>query len=190
MLSVVVSFCFVFDFVSPNLAFVVNKHKIQKDMKRFIRQDLNPEDILTLYIPKSEIENKNIFKWIHSKEFRYRGAMYDLVPNYATLEDENGYVFKVVNDVKEEKLLAEFIGSFSGSPYSMLLKNIKSFVFDAVSNYQKIRSILYVNPIDYKANIFKILSNYVLIESPPPEFKTVHPFYIYKQQLFININIS
>lgn len=138
-------------------------------MKRYLRQNLDFDEIITLKVSKLEVANKQIFKWIHSKEFRYRGAMYDLVPNYSTLEDENYFIFKVVNDVREEQLLAKFIGSFANSPYSWLLKNIKYFLFDAVKFISEFDFIIVLNSLKFHNHIFDILSNYLLIDSPPPK---------------------
>ncbi len=138
-------------------------------MKRYLRQNLDQNDIITLKISKSEVANKQIFKWIHSKEFRYRGAMYDLVPNYATIEDENSFIFKVVNDVKEQQLLSDFVGSLTDSPYSMLLKNIKSFLFDAVRFVLKYELSIALSSTKTNKITYNILTNYLLIDTPPPK---------------------
>jgi hypothetical protein len=139
-------------------------------MKRYIRKDLSHDDIEILTIPKHEIENKKVFQWIHSMEFRYRGAMYDLIPGHETIETEDSYIFTVVNDVMEEQLLAEFINSFDGNPFSGLFKTIKQFAFDAVKLLFKFE--IHVPYFILNINSFSEITihHYIQIDTPPPKF--------------------
>jgi len=157
------------DMIAPNLSFTINKQKIQKEMKRYIRKDLNPDDIEILTIPKAEIDNKIVFRWIHSMEFRYRGAMYDLIPGYETIETVDSFIFTVVNDVMEEQLLAEFISSFDGNPFSGLMKTIKHFAFDAIKYFVQFEISIpcYILSIQFITK--NTIHNYLQVESPPPK---------------------
>jgi hypothetical protein len=69
----------------------------------------NPSDkdiIEYMIFNKEDIENKRInFQWIHSKEFRYDGNMYDIVERD---EDDSLFYFYVIHDVKENKLEKNF----------------------------------------------------------------------------------
>jgi hypothetical protein len=162
-------FIFLLDSISPNVSFLYNKQKIHKEMKRLIKHNLNQKDIEFLKIYRSEIENKSLFKWIHSKEFRYRGAMYDIVDLDATIETKEYYIFKVINDVREELLLKDFIDGIQGKPYSGLLNKIKLFLFDAVylnNSYKYIPIFFEVDRVDkdFIKNTYK-----PSIDSPPPK---------------------
>jgi len=56
----------------------------------------NKEDIL---------EGKTDFRWIHSREFKYNGDMYDIVTKEETAEQ---LIVYCINDTKEKKLEEEF----------------------------------------------------------------------------------
>lgn len=157
------------DMIAPNMSFTINKQKIQKEMKRYIRKDLNSDDIEILTIPKSEIENQKVFQWIHSMEFRYRGAMYDLIPGHETIETKDNYIFTVVNDVMEEQLLAEFISSFDGNPFSGLLKTIKHFAFDAIKYLVKFEITIPYYFLKIQFGTENTILNYPQVEYPPPK---------------------
>ncbi len=170
ILSGIMIFIMLFDFSAPDLAFTYNKSIIQKDIKRLIKKNLNPADIEFLEISKTEINDKSVFQWIHSKEFRYRGAMYDIIDKNATIENGGSFIFKVINDIKEEQLVSNFVKSLTGSPFSGLLQKIKNFAFDAV-NYFITNNLLIFYPKIQKINLAE---NYISfesdIESPPPKF--------------------
>jgi len=55
---------------------------------------------------KDDIKYKRInFQWIHSKEYRYNGDMYDIVEKS---EDDSLFYFYVINDTKEKELEEKF----------------------------------------------------------------------------------
>ncbi|MBX3044399.1 MAG: hypothetical protein KIT33_13180 [Candidatus Kapabacteria bacterium] len=143
-------------------------------MKRLIKRDINPADIEVLEILKSEVNNQSIFKWIHSKEFRYRGGMYDLIAGYETIETDNSFIFTVINDVKEEELVASFVSGLKGSPYSGLMKLIKIFVFDSVLNIFNFNLSANENRILFHQNIYDIILRPIDIILPPPKTKPIY----------------
>jgi hypothetical protein len=64
------------------------------------------EMIELLVFNKEEIEKGRIdFRWIHSREFKYNGDMYDIVKKKET---DKQLIVYVVNDTKEKKLEEEF----------------------------------------------------------------------------------
>lgn len=64
------------------------------------------ELIELIVFSKSDILNKKInFKWIHSREFKYNGDMYDIVEKEET---ETELIVYCINDTKEKKLEEEF----------------------------------------------------------------------------------
>jgi hypothetical protein len=73
-----------------------------------MRADMPSEEemIELLIFNKEDIEQGRIdFRWIHSREFKYNGEMYDIVAQEET--DEQLIVY-VINDTKEKKLEEEF----------------------------------------------------------------------------------
>ena len=72
------------------------------------RADMPSEEemIELLIFNKEDIEKGRIdFRWIHSREFKYNGDMYDIVEKKET--DEQLIVY-CINDTKEKKLEEEF----------------------------------------------------------------------------------
>jgi hypothetical protein len=73
-----------------------------------LRADMPSEEemIELLIFNKEDIEkNKIDFRWIHSREFKYNGDMYDIVKK----EEKEGKLFLYcINDSQEEKLDKEF----------------------------------------------------------------------------------
>jgi len=64
------------------------------------------EMIELLVFNKEDIEKGRLdFKWIHSREFKYNGDMYDIVTKEET---EKQLIVHVINDTKEKKLEEEF----------------------------------------------------------------------------------
>jgi len=64
------------------------------------------EMIELLVFNKEDIEKGRLdFKWIHSREFKYNGDMYDIVTKEET---EEQLIVYVINDTKEKRLEEEF----------------------------------------------------------------------------------
>ena len=73
-----------------------------------LRADMPSEEemIELLIFNKEDIENNKIgFRWIHSREFKYNGDMYDIVNKEET---DKQLIVYVINDTKEKKLEEEF----------------------------------------------------------------------------------
>ena len=73
-----------------------------------MRADMPSEEerIELLIFNKEDIENNKIgFRWIHSREFKYNGDMYDIVKKEET---DKQLIVYVINDTKEKKLEEEF----------------------------------------------------------------------------------
>jgi hypothetical protein len=72
------------------------------------RADMPSEEemIELLVFNKEDIEKGRIdFRWIHSREFKYNGDMYDIVEKKETDEQ---LIVTCINDTKEKKLEEEF----------------------------------------------------------------------------------
>ncbi len=73
-----------------------------------LRADMPSEEemIELLIFNKEDIEKGRIdFRWIHSREFKYNGDMYDIVNKKET---DVQLIVHVINDTKEKKLEEEF----------------------------------------------------------------------------------
>ncbi len=73
-----------------------------------LRADMPSEEemIELLIFNKDDIEKGRIdFRWIHSREFKYNGDMYDIVNKEET---DNQLIVYVINDTKEKRLEEEF----------------------------------------------------------------------------------
>jgi len=67
--------------------FKQRQYEIRKSIKRQIKKGASEQDLILLKIPKKLEDEPNAdFERIHSKEFRYKGEMYDIVrsKNYET----------------------------------------------------------------------------------------------------------
>ncbi len=60
---------------------------------------------LLIFNKKDIQEGKINFRWIHSREFKYNGDMYDIVKKEET---DRQLFFYCINDTKEKKLEEEF----------------------------------------------------------------------------------
>lgn len=103
-------------------------------MKQVLKSEVAIEDQIVLTISTDEQQNTDVFIWKHSKEFWYRGEMYDILEVLATGEINT---YRCIHDVKEsgifkqldflvsnflksnsdEKKRSEFISSFFHKVY-------------------------------------------------------------------------
>lgn len=94
------------------LLYITSTHFVKKlVIKKLLNHELDHEIIL-LKISKKDIESKKVsFEWIHSKEFRFNGKMYDIKKN---LSDNDSLRFYCYYDDKEN-LLEELFHKYSDS---------------------------------------------------------------------------
>jgi hypothetical protein len=101
ILSLFIYNSFGFLAVHPLLSMYYKNLGLQKTEKT-----LEEELIEFMIFNKKDItENKIDFKWIHSREFKYNGEMYDVVKKE---ENDKQLFLYCINDKKEEKLEEEF----------------------------------------------------------------------------------
>jgi hypothetical protein len=168
VLSYLLMFLFLFDFSLPSISFIYNKKIITKEIKRLIKEDLPLDKITKLEINHSEIKNKEIFRWIHSREFYYRGNLYDILTKYPKVEFANSTIFYVFHDIDEEVLIKNFAGNSTG-PFKDLIKIIKNFSFDFVFDDNLIGHHLNYIKLVFTDYSLSLVQNSVLIDSPPPK---------------------
>ena len=105
--------------IGVGLFYQVEKQIIHKEVAKKIETGFVAEDLLNFHVSKAEIETK--FRWVHSHEFEYDGAMYDIVERNETTDSVNLICFL---DDKETKLLRR-------------MEKMKRYVFglDSENNY-------------------------------------------------------
>jgi len=136
-----------------------------------MRADMPSEEemIELLIFNKEDIENNKIdFRWIHSREFKYNGEMYDIVTKEET--DEQLIVY-VINDTKEKKLEEEFEKRVNKNATEN--KHIPSIVkySSAISEPVQFNQVSFI--LEYRSIFYSWLNNsyrspYLDIPSPPP----------------------
>jgi hypothetical protein len=128
------------------------------------------EMIELLIFNKEDIENNKIdFRWIHSREFKYNGDMYDIVKKE---EDDKQLIVYCINDTKEKKLEVEFdraVHKNSSDDKQRPTTNNYNFVFisEPVQSEQiGIAPVIETLLNNWRTDSYKSL--YIDIPSPPP----------------------
>lgn len=146
----------------------IQKHQIRREIKREIRAGISENDLIKIEVTS---ENKEKLIWKDSKEFSFKGKMYDVVRSEKI--DENTKVYHCILDSQETKLIAQY-----NKELQKKHKNKKN------SNSLKVFKFLEeIDPLPQKAimalserkllNNFKYYENYapltLEISSPPPK---------------------
>lgn len=76
---------------------------VRHEMKQRIKAGVPEEDLVVLKITKSEEENPQVFERKHSREFLYKGEMYDVMRS-SQVGDTT--IYTCIHDVKESRLFA------------------------------------------------------------------------------------
>lgn len=138
-----------------------------------MRTDMPSEEemIELLIFNKEDIKIGKIdFRWIHSREFKYNGDMYDIVTKEET---DDQLIVYVINDTKEKKLEEEFDKRVHKN--STENKHLPSVIKYSLSISEAVQSIQvnfileYQSSFDCPLNI-SYKSAYLDTPSPPPRF--------------------
>jgi hypothetical protein len=135
-------------------------------------EKLSEKELVELLIfNKEDIEKGKIdFRWIHSREFKYNGDMYDIVEKKET---DDKLIVYCINDTKEKKLEEEFEkrvhkNSTENKNLPTILK-FSSSISEPVQSNQVSFILEYQSSFDCRLNNqYKTL--YLDIPSPPPRF--------------------
>lgn len=79
--------------------FKIQEYAIKKEIKTRIKKGVSDDELHHFILTT---DNQHQFEWKHSKEFKYKGMMYDVV-HRVTLENGN-ILLKCVSDVQENEL--------------------------------------------------------------------------------------
>lgn len=74
---------------------------VRHEMKQRIKAGVPEDELVVLKISKSEELDEDIFEREHSREFRYKGQMYDVI---RLVEQGDTTVYTCIHDVKESGL--------------------------------------------------------------------------------------
>jgi len=86
------------------LIFKSQQFQIRKEIKYRIKAGVPDDELVLITIPNSLLEENNpIFQWIHKKEFRYKGNMFDIVHKDVYKDSTQFYC---LSDHKETQLFA------------------------------------------------------------------------------------
>lgn len=92
------------------------QYSIRKEIKQIARQKIDVNSLECFEFSLEYLHNPDKdFKWIESKEFRYKGKMYDILKTEKT---QNTIKLYCINDEKEEVLVDNFLkfsNDFSGT---------------------------------------------------------------------------
>lgn len=138
-----------------------------------MRTDMPSEEemIELLIFDKEDIKNgKMDFRWIHSREFKYNGDMYDIVTKEET---EDLLIVYVINDTKEKKLEEEFEKRVHKN--STENKHLPSVIKYSLSISEAVQSIQVNFILEFQSSFDSPLnisykSAYLDTPSPPPRF--------------------
>jgi len=152
------------------LLYVSSLQLVKKYVLNAIETKEFDNEIILLTISKSDIESGKVsFQWIHSKEFRYNGKMYDIKKN---ISDQDSLRFYCYYDDKEnllEELLFSFINSNSDKSKDRISSNISSFFlglyFSENEKFLVSISSTYLPPL----NNYIDYQYYCDVLTPPPQ---------------------
>lgn len=103
VIGIFLVFSMTFALTAYFMSFKARQYQIRKEMKAVLKAGAPDSLHHYFYLDDIEAVPKDI-TWIHSKEFRYRGNMYDIISR----TEENGRVLlHCIRDVKESGLFAE-----------------------------------------------------------------------------------
>lgn len=101
LVAILLTLIFCYNTVGYYIVFKTSQLKVKSEIKKLIKSSF-PEDQLVVF--RLSPENQNDFEWIHSKEFRYKGNMYDIVRKTVISASETDLY--CIHDVKETGLFA------------------------------------------------------------------------------------
>lgn len=166
IIAYILIFILLFGAVSGPFSFKYNQKIHRSSIKKAIRAGVDDSETETFTVSNDEIEKK--FHFIHSKEFRYKNKLYDII---SKKEKKDSVTFIVINDENEERLI-EVFQKFM--PYETKISNV--VIFNLIKSLN-LTAIFYF-AINFAPEIskyynfiseFNIINNFITPEEPPPK---------------------
>jgi hypothetical protein len=144
----------------------------RNDIQTKIANDEINEDLILLSFKKSDIQNGKIdFRWKHSKEFKYKSDMYDVVEKSETKDSISFFCYRDIKEKKYEESFNKHYENENGSekqiPDAKIISKIKLgdlFATGIFNLAQKISKRIF--PLSLEHNVY---FNEIDIPSPPPK---------------------
>lgn len=146
------------------------QRQIRKEIKGRIKQQVPEDELVTIVQTK---ENAGEFSWIHSKEFRYKGTMYDIV----SLEkvSETRFIYHCVTD-HQETLLFKNLGKYvnntmNANPANSKANTLLSSFFNSLypPEISSQMHLLESEEINWACYTTEYNSPFLKLSSPPPK---------------------
>lgn len=159
---------FSFNFGGSYAILQFQKYQIRKEIKREIRAGISENDLIKIVVTS---ENKKELIWKDSKEFSFKGKMYDVV--HSEKINSNTQIYHCISDSQETKLIAQYTKDLQKKRKNKNNQNpLKVFKFiekieplpqkkDVAINQNKL-----LNNFDYFENYAPLTLE---ISSPPPK---------------------
>jgi hypothetical protein len=151
--------------------FKAKQYKARKEINAIIKAGVPDSLQVNFYLDEIQSESK-LFIWIHSKEFRYKGQMYDVISE----KEENGRVLLTcIHDVKESGLFADLdkmiqkqmnSDSQHQSSRKQWIKLFQSLFYDENPQVEHHQFAYQLHTFFFRVNFLSVSFN---TESPPPE---------------------
>lgn len=140
------------------LLFEITRYQARKEMMAGLRN--NPAGVTVMTIPRGDPE----FRWVHSREFVYKGVMYDVITREQSTQ---GIRFVCKPDLKETRLMAG-MNRLAGEKLYRLVWSQLNHAFLAPSSVTLLPVVTAVGPCpDWcPSQVDGVRS----ILTPPPEF--------------------
>lgn len=153
------------------LLYIASTHFVKKlVIKKLLNHELDHEIIL-LSISIKDIKNKKVsFEWIHSKEFRFNGKMYDIKNN---LSDNDSLRFYCYYDDKEnmlEELFCKYSNSEKESKKNINSINLLPFLNLFFSNDRKLEKFFFTGTKIFFVFFYQLTEPIIDVPTPPPQF--------------------
>lgn len=94
---------FSFNFGGSYVILQIQKHQIRQEIKREIRAGISENELVKITVTS---ENKKELIWKDSKEFSFKGKMYDVVRSEEL--DKNTKIYHCIPDHQETQLIARY----------------------------------------------------------------------------------
>lgn len=77
LLGILLTLCFVIPITATYVILQVQKKQVKRELKRKLIAEIDRKELILFKF--TETEKKSLLNWEHSKEFEYKGEMYDVV---------------------------------------------------------------------------------------------------------------
>jgi len=96
---------YLYNFVGYLTVFYLRESRVHNEVKEIIKATVPDSDLIIFAFSTTSLENGAYsLQWIEDNEFRYAGAMYDVVRSHTSVDST---YFLCMNDILEERLLSD-----------------------------------------------------------------------------------